>query len=94
EPLAGYKKMKPVVYTGFYPIDTKDYSELKESLEKISLSDSSITWEQETSKALGFGFRVGFLGLLHMEILQERLDREYNVGIIATSPSVEYKVHM
>ncbi|MEA4134458.1 translation elongation factor 4 [Mycoplasma sp. 2045] len=90
--LPGYKKMKPVVFTGFYPIDTKDYMDLKESLEKISLSDSSITWEQETSKALGFGFRVGFLGMLHMEILQERLDREYKVGIIATSPSVEYKV--
>ncbi|VEU76538.1 translation elongation factor 4 [Mycoplasmopsis columboralis] len=94
EALPGYKKMKPVVFTGFYPIDTRDYSVLKESLEKISLSDSSITWEQETSKALGFGFRVGFLGMLHMEILQERLDREYQVGIIATSPSVEYKVHM
>ncbi|QGZ97736.1 elongation factor 4 [Mycoplasma sp. NEAQ87857] len=92
--LPGYKKMKPVVFTGFYPIDTRDYSLLKESLEKISLSDSSITWEQETSKALGFGFRVGFLGLLHMEILQERLDREYKVGIIATAPSVEYKVFM
>ncbi|WXA52253.1 translation elongation factor 4 [Mycoplasmopsis cynos] len=90
--LPGYKKMKPVVFTGFYPVDTRDYSLLKESLEKISLSDSSISWEQETSKALGFGFRVGFLGLLHMEILQERLDREYKVGIIATSPSVEYKV--
>ncbi|VEU78362.1 GTP-binding protein lepA [Mycoplasmopsis columbinasalis] len=68
--------------------------ELKESLEKISLSDSSITWEQETSKALGFGFRVGFLGMLHMEILQERLNREYKIGIIATSPSVEYKVYL
>ncbi|EFF41783.1 translation elongation factor 4 [Mycoplasmopsis alligatoris] len=93
ESLPGYKKMKPVVYTGFYPVDTRDYMELKESLEKISLSDSSITWEQETSKALGFGFRVGFLGMLHMEILQERLDREYNIAIIATSPSVEYKVY-
>lgn len=92
--LPGYKKMKPVVFTGFYPVDTRDYAQLKESLEKISLSDSSITWEQETSKALGFGFRVGFLGLLHMEILQERLDREYKVGIIATSPSVEYKVYL
>ncbi|QDF65033.1 translation elongation factor 4 [Mycoplasma nasistruthionis] len=92
EALPGYKKMKPVVFTGFYPIDTRDYMDLKESLEKISLSDSSITWEQETSKALGFGFRVGFLGMLHMEILQERLDREYKVGIIATSPSVEYRV--
>ncbi|TDV24431.1 GTP-binding protein LepA [Mycoplasmopsis mustelae] len=92
EALPGYKKMKPVVFTGFYPVDTRDYSSLKESLEKISLSDSSISWEQETSKALGFGFRVGFLGMLHMEILQERLDREYKVGIIATSPSVEYRV--
>ncbi|WP_025755571.1 translation elongation factor 4 [Mycoplasmopsis cricetuli] len=92
--LPGYKKMKPVVFTGFYPIDTRDYSMLKESLEKISLSDSSIVWEQETSKALGFGFRVGFLGMLHMEILQERLDREYQVGIVATSPSVEYRVHL
>ncbi|UWV80544.1 translation elongation factor 4 [Mycoplasmopsis cynos] len=92
--LPGYKKMKPVVFTGFYPVDTRDYAQLKESLEKISLSDSSITREQETSKALGFGFRVGFLGLLHMEILQERLDREYKVGIIATSPSVEYKVYL
>lgn len=92
--LPGYKKKKPVLYTGFYPIDTRDYMELKESLEKIVLSDSSITWEQETSKALGFGFRVGFLGMLHMEILQERLNREYKIGIIATSPSVEYDVHM
>lgn len=90
--LPGYKKKQPVVFTGFYPVDTRDYMELKESLEKIALSDSSITWEQETSKALGFGFRVGFLGMLHMEILQERLSREYKIGIIATSPSVEYKV--
>ncbi|WP_027333943.1 translation elongation factor 4 [Mycoplasma elephantis] len=92
--LPGYKKMKPVVYSGFYPIDTLDYDDLKESLEKISLSDSSLTWEQESTKALGFGFRVGFLGLLHMEILQERLDREYNIGVIATSPSVEYTVYL
>ncbi|PAF55102.1 translation elongation factor 4 [Mycoplasmopsis agassizii] len=90
--LPGYKKMKAVVFTGFYPIDGKDYPILKESLEKISLSDSSITWEQESSKALGFGFRVGFLGLLHMEVLQERLQREFNVSIIATSPSVTYKL--
>ncbi|WP_406615930.1 translation elongation factor 4 [Mycoplasmopsis hyopharyngis] len=94
EALPGYKSKKPVVYTGFYPIDTRDYVELKDSLEKISLSDSSLTWEQETSKALGFGFRVGFLGLLHMEIIQERLNREYKIGVIATSPSVEYKVFM
>lgn len=94
KPLAGYKQKQPVVFTGFYPIDTRDYMELKESLEKISLSDSSLTWEQESSKALGFGFRVGFLGLLHMEIIQERLNREYNIGVIATSPSVEYKVFL
>ncbi|BAP00883.1 GTP-binding protein [Mycoplasmopsis californica HAZ160_1] len=91
--LAGYKKKQPVVFTGFYPIDTRDYMELKESLEKIALSDSSISWAQETSKALGFGFRVGFLGMLHMEILQERLNREHHISVIATSPSVEYKVY-
>ncbi|OYD27037.1 GTP-binding protein LepA [Mycoplasma testudineum] len=90
--LPGYKKMKAVVFTGFYPIDGKDYPMLKDSLEKIALSDSSITWELETSKALGFGFRVGFLGLLHMEVLQERLSREFNVDLIATSPSVTYEV--
>ncbi|MBZ4203442.1 translation elongation factor 4 [Mycoplasma tauri] len=92
EALPGYKKKKPVLFTGFYPVDTRDYAELKKSLDKISLSDSSLSWEQETSKALGFGFRVGFLGMLHMEIIQERLNREYKVGIIATSPSVEYKI--
>lgn len=92
EPLPGYKRKKPVLFTGFYPIDTRDYAELKKSLDKIYLSDSSLTWEQETSKALGFGFRVGFLGMLHMDVIQERLNREYKVGIIATSPSVEYKV--
>lgn len=93
EALPGYKKLKPVVFTGFYPIDGKDYELLRESLEKISLSDSSITFEQETSKALGHGFRVGFLGLLHMEVLQERLEREFNVNLIATSPSVEYHIY-
>ncbi|MDZ7293208.1 translation elongation factor 4 [Mycoplasmopsis pulmonis] len=94
EALPGYKKVKAVVFTGFYPIDGKDYPVLKESLEKISLSDSSITWELESSKALGFGFRVGFLGMLHMEVLQERLKREFNIDIIATAPSVEYKVYL
>ena len=93
ESLPGYKKLNPVVFTGFYPIDGRDYEILKEALEKISLSDSSITYQQETSKALGHGFRVGFLGLLHMEIIQERLDREFGVAIIATSPSVEFKVY-
>lgn len=90
--LPGYKKLKPVVFTGFYPLEGSDYEILKEGLEKISLSDSSITFEQETSKALGHGFRVGFLGLLHMEVLQERLEREFNVNLIATSPSVEYRI--
>ncbi|MGL5521985.1 MAG: translation elongation factor 4 [Metamycoplasmataceae bacterium] len=92
-PIDGYKKMKPVVFTGFYPIDGKDYELLKDSLEKISLSDSSITYEPESSKALGHGFRIGFLGLLHMEILQERLSREFNIDLIATAPSVEFIVH-
>lgn len=93
EPLPGYKKLKPVVYTGFYPIDSKNYDLLKESLEKISLSDSSITYEPESSKALGFGYRIGFLGMLHMEILQERLEREFGVELIATAPSVEFHVY-
>lgn len=93
KPLPGYKKLNPVVYTGFYPIDGKDYEALREALEKISLSDSSIVFEQETSKALGHGFRVGFLGLLHMEVIQERLEREFNVSLIATAPSVEFIVN-
>lgn len=93
EPLQGYKKLNPVVYCGFYPVDTVDYDQMKDALIKISLSDSSITYEPETSKALGFGFRIGFLGLLHMEILQERLEREFNISIIATAPSVEFKVY-
>ncbi|WGI36641.1 translation elongation factor 4 [Mesomycoplasma lagogenitalium] len=90
--LPGYKKLKPVVYTGFYPIDSKDFDLLKESLEKISLSDSSITFEPESSKALGFGYRIGFLGMLHMEILQERLEREFGIDLIATAPSVEFHI--
>ncbi|MBU4691187.1 translation elongation factor 4 [Mycoplasma zalophi] len=92
EPLPGYKKLKSVVYTGFYPVDTRDFNDLKDALEKISLSDSSISYQPETSKALGFGFRIGFLGMLHMEILQERLEREFNLDIIATAPSVEFYV--
>jgi GTP-binding protein LepA len=94
KPLIGYKQMNPVVFSGFYPVDSKDYVELKDALEKISLSDSSIVYEPETSKALGFGFRIGFLGMLHMEVLQERLEREFNVDLIATAPSVEFKVHL
>ncbi|MXR34770.1 translation elongation factor 4 [Mesomycoplasma hyopneumoniae] len=91
-PLPGYKKLVPVMYTGFYPVDSQQYNLLKDSLEKISLSDSSIIYEPESSKALGFGFRIGFLGLLHMEILQERLEREFNLSIIATAPSVEFQI--
>ena len=93
KPLVGYKKLNPVVFTGFYPIDGKDYVTLKEALLKIKLSDSSITFEQETSLALGHGFRVGFLGMLHMEVLQERLEREFNVNLIATTPSVEFIIY-
>ncbi len=91
--LPGYKKLNPVIFCGFYPVDTTDYDKMKDALIKISLSDSSITYEPETSKALGFGFRIGFLGLLHMEILKERLEREFNISIIATTPSVEFLIH-
>ncbi len=93
EPLKGYKPSKPMVFSGFYPIETEKYQQLEEALEKISLSDSSLEFEKETSQALGFGFRVGFLGLLHLEIIQERIQREFDIPLIATSPSVIYKVN-
>jgi len=94
EPLPGYKPMKPMVYCGIYPIDSVKYPMLKEALEKLKLNDSSLSIEPETSTSLGFGFRTGFLGLLHMEIIAERIDREFGVEIIATSPSVNYKIEL
>ena len=93
EPLKGYKKVTPMVYCGLYPIDGSEYENLKVALEKLQLNDAALEYEPETSAALGFGFRCGFLGLLHLEIIEERLDREFDLGLITTAPSVIYKVH-
>jgi GTP-binding protein LepA len=93
EAIHGFEDVKPMVFAGIYPIDTEDYEELRKSMEKLQLNDASLTFEPESSVALGFGFRCGFLGMLHMEIIQERLEREFNMTVITTVPNVSYKAY-
>lgn len=92
DPLPGYKDVKPFVYAGFFPVSNEDYNDLKEAIEKLSLSDSSLQFEPENSPVLGFGVRIGFLGLLHMDIVRERLEREYNLDLVVTNPSTDYQI--
>src|SRR5699024_11477234 len=93
-PLPGYRKLNPMVFCGLYPVNAADYNPLRDALERLELNDSSLQYDSESFQALGFGFRTGFLGLLHMEIIQERIEREFGIDLIATAPSVIYEVSM
>ena len=92
EPLPGYQNVQPFVYAGFFPVSNEDYQDLKDAVEKLSLSDSALQFEPENSPVLGFGIRIGFLGLLHMDIVRERLEREYDLDLVITNPSTDYHV--